>query len=251
MLQAEDEPLLVSFEVLERKRKATVELQQRQQQQTVETPVGVDSRRPEVTWLRRTEYISSEAVKARGRTEPVANVTHEHRHTDINNQDDMVRVVEAGFKPVQLDKLHHPVNKSASAFEAIPILPAMNSSLPASFAQCLFDADPKANHGLGEVDLAVGSERNSILRAMSNPNDPSESFVWYYLRAAQDPSYVYVRDYDIQRNDKIAQSFALLVDEGSQAAQYVPVTMQFHLKKRRVKASETPRQPHGLNITRQ
>lgn len=220
--------------------------------------VGVDaaSRRPEVTWLRRTEYISSEFGKVAKKTLEASasgNVTIKHvrEQVKLETPEDLVQVIEEGFEPIPLELLVHPTNPGLVAVESIPILPHAQSI---GLVQCLFDTDPSAKHGLGEVDLKAGADASAVLRPMKG-KEPNESFVWYYLRAQEQPegsteSLAYVRDYDVQRNDKPNKSYALLVDDSGTSARYVPVTGQYHLKKRRMRAADAPRQPHVLKVRR-
>lgn len=275
ILEAEDEPLLIPYEVLERKRKVAVESRAAQEaadgsvdssMAQVKPAISMDSmsRRPEVTWLRRTEYISSEFGKTAKKTQAEtgnATIAHTRQNIKLETAEDLVECIEDGFEPYPLDKLVHPTNPELQAVESMPIFPALDM-LPqlsglTSFTQCLFDVDPGASHGLGEVPLHPSGDQSALLRAMSNPKDPSDSFVWYYMRPSDteslgQDSFIYVRDYDLQRNDKTGRSFVLLVDESQESGRchYIPVTSQFHLRKRRLKASEAPRQPHLLNVTR-
>lgn len=267
ILDGEDEALLIPYEVLERKRKQAAETRAAQEAASEEAtsspkPVmSMDSmsRRPEVTWLRRTEYISSEFGKTAKRSlaeSENATAAHTRQNIKLETLDDLVECIESGFEPYPLDELIHPTNPNLRAVESIPILPAVD--LPqlggiTSLTQCIFDVDPGASHGLGEVPLETSGDQTAVLRAMSNPKDPSDAFVWYYMRPADaqalgQDSFVYVRDYDLQRNDKTGRSYVLMVD--GQECHYVPVTSQFHLRKRRLKASDAPRQPHMLNVTR-
>lgn len=266
-MPAEDEPLLVSFDVLERKRKALADAraasdQDQSTESHVPKPAPLDSRRPEVTWLRRTEYISSEfgksGTKKNAPEQTNSTIAHTRMQVKLETADDLVEAVESGFDPIPLEDLVHPTKPGVTAVEYMPIVPALDAAelgIAQSYTQCLFDVDPKATHGLGDIPLKTTADTSAVLRAMSNPTNPSDSFVWYYL-APETPtekdSLVYIRDYDIQRNDKTGQSFVLLVDESQDAkrCKYIPVTTQFLLRKRRLKASEQPRQPHLLKISR-
>ncbi len=253
MLATEDEALLTSFDVLERKRKVVADLKaaSASSSPTKAVPTGLDtaSRRPEVTWLRRTEYISSEFGKSKKETN---RTVQERDRTEgkLETKDDLISTIENSFQMEPLESLVHPINLKLSAVECIPIVPGFDAE--ASFTQCLFDADPSASVGLGDIAISPDADKHAILRAMSNPNNPNETFVWYYLRSKESPdpdTFVYVRDYDIQRNDKPSQMYVLIMD-GSGQAKYIPVSTQFHLRKRRFKANEVPRNPHSLKISR-
>lgn len=265
-MPVEDEPLLVSFDVLERKRKALLEARAAATQDLsaephAPKPAPLDSRRPEVTWLRRTEYISSEFGKSgtkKTTDQPNSTMIHTRLQVKLETPDNLVEAVENGFEPIPVGELVHPTKKGVTAVECIPIVPALDAPElggARNYTQCLFDVDPKATLGLGDIPIKADADTSAILRAMSSPNNPSDSFVWYYLRAenpTEKDALVYIRDYDIQRNDKTGRSFVLVVDETQQAkrCRYIPVTAQFHLRKRRLKANEQPRQPHLLKITR-
>lgn len=266
-MPVEDEPLLVSFDVLERKRKALAEARAASEQdQSIEShvskPAPIDSRRPEVTWLRRTEYISSEfgksGTKKNAGEQTNSTIAHTKLQVKLETADDLVEAVESGFEPIPLEELVHPTKPGIRAVEYLPIEPALDSTglgIARTYTQCLFDVDPRATHGLGDIPIRSNADTSAILRAMSNPTNPTDSFVWYYLYpdAPTEPNaLVYTRDYDIQRNDKPGQSFVLVVDESQQPkrCKYIPVTAQFHLRKRRLKAGEQPRQPHLLKVTR-
>lgn len=264
MLAVEDERLLVSFDVLEKKRKLlAAESAAKAGGQGAPLGGAAAHRRPDVTWLRRTEYISSEFGKVAKKTGEGVTIAHQQppsrQQHEINTKDDLISVIEEGFDPLPLEELVHPFNKRLKAVESIPVFLETGASAGmgglTSFIQCLFDTSPKAQHGLGEVSIRPDADNGAILRAMSNPSDPSDSFVWYYLPTAEpmgagdsDSSLAYVRDYDIQRNDKAGQAYALLLDQ--EKCHLVPITSQFHLRKRRLKAAETARQPHLLSVTR-
>lgn len=179
-------------------------------------------------------------------------MAHTRKLVDLETAEDLVACIEAGFKAPRLDELVHPTNPNLTAVESIPIIPSTEIS---AMTHCLFDVDPHATHALGDIPIAKGAESKAILRAMSNPKDPSDAFVWFYLRPEDTPTgdevLAYVRDYDLQRNDRTEQSFVLLIDkEGPKKAKYVPITTQFHLRKRRLKSTDTQRQPHALKIIR-
>jgi hypothetical protein len=271
LLPVEDEPLLIPFDQLERKRKAAAMEKEAKGSSKPSGPSLKDptSRRPDVTWLRRTEYISSENIKAMPAAaskapeqQPIrraANGTVKDKLEKMATRNDLLEWIEESFETVPLEDLVHPTNPSLRAVKSHSIqIGGPQTATEASLTQCLFDIDPKASHGLGEVPVLPDSDASAIMRAMGNPNDPSDSFVWYYLKERRPAdsmdedgtSYVYVRDYDIQRNERGGGSLHTLLLDQKGVCKLVPIHTQFQLKRRRLKANEQARQPHILNVTR-
>lgn len=219
---------------------------------------AVKGQRSEVTWLRRTEYLSTESNRPRGAAQRPQLSKETESETKLETKEGVISAIERSFQvKVEKDALKHPNNPNLKAVALYPILPPTESSDP--FAQCTFDADP-AQTSVDGVDVAPCGEQRAMLKAMSNANDPEDTFVWFYLPMTQ-PSemsdeeserLVYARDYDIQRIDRQlgAPLYVLAVpgDDG-EAANYTPIVGHFQLKKRRAKSDQTQLR-HSLKINR-
>lgn len=152
-----------------------------------------------------------------------------------------------------------------------PILPT--SLTPSAYVQCTFDADPGVP-SVDSVPIAAHGDQGALLKAMSSVEDASDTFIWYYLPAAEEnmdedaergERFVYTRDYDVQRVERATTGaggtlttsltyFVLGVPKTSSIgedapAAYAPITSGFHLKKRRV-PSDHSKNRHSLKVTR-
>lgn len=216
--------------------------------------------RSEVTWLRRTEYLSAETNRSRAgmHSGDVRRSAAKRPETRVESREDVLAAIQRSFEcRVDGEMLTHPHDPTLKAVAIYPILPSMEG--PDTFAQCTFDADPSQTIVDG-VEVARGGEQRAILKAMSNANNVEDTFVWYYLPMEQHPlseegpeeRFVYTRDYDIQRIDRhsAAPVYVLAVPEGDgEAARYTPVAGHFQLKKRRAKADQAQLR-HSLRVRR-
>lgn len=182
----------------------------------------------------------------------------EQERLPLEGPSDVIRHINASFAhQPQLTTLQHPTNKALRATAIYPIIP--NKFEPDSYAQCTFDASPF----VGSVDgikVANEGDQRALLKAMSNAEDASDTFVWYYLPMPDDDEgekYVYHRDYDIQRMDRHQHSHFVLAVPPATAkvgeecnAYYAPISGHFNLRKRRTKSDLYHQQRHSLKVTR-
>jgi hypothetical protein len=205
--------------------------------------------RTEVTWLRRTEYLSAE-TKGLKNSPSLTNMVPLQSQLKLENKEDVIQAIERSFVcSPQLDKLCHPNNPSATAVSMTPIFPGEGE--PETFAQCTFDADPNMATVDG-VPVAQEGDQRALVKAMSNATDPNDAFVWYYLPAAEgDNVFVYTRDYDIQRVDRHGTPYVVLTlpHDANHPVNYTPISGHFTFKKRRAKTDQS-RQRHSLKISR-
>lgn len=220
--------------------------------------------RSEVTWLRRTEYLSADSRRSKGATDVAERLredTGPAAMIKLDTRGDVIAAIERSFATAT-EPLRHPTHPEVQPVAVYPVLP--NWEGPESFAQCTFDTDPY----LALVDglpVRRGAEQRALIKAMSNANDPSDTFVWYYLPttaaegadAREAERMVYTRDYDIQRVDhrQATPYFVLSIPQRREGAvpdataRYTPILGHFSLKKRRAKADHD-QQRHTLKISR-
>lgn len=213
--------------------------------------------RTEVSWLRKTEYLSTDPLRSKrsgeGHAGSAASSQSKER-IQFESKQDVLKAVERSFQTcIDRETLRHPTNPSLKVAAIYPVMPKFEA--PETYAQCSFDADP-ACKTVDRMPIAEGGERHAILKAMSNVNDPNDTFVWFYLPLADsspgDERYAYARDYDIQRIDRQmgATNYVLAIpEEDAQDAVYTPVAGHFALKKRRAK-SDHSRHRHTLKVSR-
>lgn len=180
----------------------------------------------DVTWLRRTEYISSETknkptpgAKAPSVvTDTVASTSATRRPssstaTPLASKNDVIKAIEASFayRP-EIQQLVHPT--AGAHVHPVAIYPILPTHLvPSTYAQCTFDADP----GVSTVDgvpIAAHGDQSALVKAMSSTEDANDAFIWYYLPATEGrgdadedeeeggEQFVYTRDYDVQRIER-------------------------------------------------
>lgn len=241
----------------------------------------------DVTWLRRTEYLSSEsknkpafgAKAAPLTTDALTSKAHTRRastSTPLTTKNDVLRAIETSFayRPGDHQLTHPTAGAHVHPVAIYPILPTTLN--PASYAQCAFDADPNVP-AVDGVPIAAQGDRAALMKAMNSSEDANDTFVWYYLPAAEgaesaekhddkDERFVYTRDYDVQRVERVGVGatassstaslthFVLGVPKatsigGDFSAMYAPITSGFHLRKRRA-PSDHSKNRHSLKVTR-
>jgi hypothetical protein len=208
---------------------------------TAKTTMETKGTRPEVTWLRRTEYLATEANRPKAMTF----IPELKPKVKLETREDVIVAIEESFQYCpKLEEIRHPTKPNLRATAIYPIIPS--SEMADTYIQCTFDADPAVTNveGIGVVPLG---EQYALMKTMGSDDD---AFVWYYLPTEED-RYVYARDYDIQRLDRHSAShFVLSVPQEMEGnACYTPIEGHYTLKKRRAKTDQS-RQRHSLKITR-
>ncbi|KXS18655.1 hypothetical protein M427DRAFT_29557 [Gonapodya prolifera JEL478] len=232
-------------------------------------PVGAAVVRPgNVSWLRKTQYISSDANKHLGYKAP--QVEHGSAPSpaleDIPESELLSRLqttVERSFDSVKntdLSRLRHPTKPELRAVEAYPLVPDFEN-WAGYFVSCVYqDGDPlgaaRMKSDMDDVRretalLRPTGEAGSITQALYLPNDATAERLLQKRKRAEDgddameedaePSeFAFVREYDYERLESQSHVRRLLValrpQEG--AAVYNVVKAHMLLKKARAKVRE-------------
>lgn len=183
--------------------------------------------RPDVTWLRRTEYISS--VKSNPTTTAAINTST----TSADNDDDVksllsapvnfeqiVRQVSESFDEVKGGK--HPIKQDQ--VELLQSYPIHVIGEDSSFVHCLFLGDNSAN------------ENSFLLNAHSHPHQNVSNL---FNPAAGNSVYKFQGEFDVQKSET-SKNFVLMLPTGStdgsnssSIAQISKINSTFSLRKRR------------------
>ncbi|ORE10714.1 hypothetical protein BCV72DRAFT_285565 [Rhizopus microsporus var. microsporus] len=232
---------------------------------------GASSRKPNVTWLRRSEYIAHETRGAPSRKEGVENkfamsgAAAKKRSYDTMKE--QIAGIENTFKPLPSD-LRHPQTK-ARAKKITPLLPDMacweNIYTVGQFSIEPADEARKAKRrALAATEneakdrprpSATDGTDRGILRPMVNPHDPTDTYLVWFLpdeasttrlvQQKEDPlaglsedplTYHAVCDYEYS-NDSSSSTKHLLItmhnDPDGEKAVYCPIRSKMFLRKKR------------------
>ncbi|RCH80255.1 hypothetical protein CU098_000622, partial [Rhizopus stolonifer] len=234
-----------------------------------ENGAGSASRRPNVTWLRRSEYIAHDARVIKNRKEGVENKFARSGESASKRSYDTTREQVAGientFKPVPVD-LQHPQTKS-KARKITPLLPDM-ACWENIYTIGQFSAEPadeprkakrKAYASSNDPDQprpsALDGTDRGILRPMVNPHDPSDTYLVWFLpngestarlvQQKEDPSislsdgrltYNAVCDYEYSNDAGSGTKYLLLSNhEGhdGEIMAYCPIRSKMNVRKKR------------------
>ncbi|CAO3633906.1 unnamed protein product [Cunninghamella blakesleeana] len=160
-----------------------------------ESETNKQGRRPNVTWLRRSEYISTLERKYKQANVPEihSKLTQEdmERHT-YRTHDSQMLGIDSTFVQHDLDTLRHPRTKK-KAKKITPILPDM-TCWETVYTIGQFPADPADNQRLKKRKQRDDEEGSSskqpsekdatdrgILRPISNPHDPNDNYLIWFL----------------------------------------------------------------------
>ncbi|EPZ34218.1 hypothetical protein ROZALSC1DRAFT_28007 [Rozella allomycis CSF55] len=188
--------------------------------------------RPEVSWLRRTEYISSEVNKSRSNRKS----TRKSLVEETISEDQKRTIIASSFDKKELK---HPTKPHLKVVEDLPLYPDL-IFFGQTFSRCFFDDCP--NFKVQKGDDPENSEfrdiqgENGILRGVTNPNDPSDQFLAFYLpsetflKDQKDEKYLLIREYDFQAAENDPK-FAFIF-HGDKVT-YFTVDSRINLKKRR------------------
>lgn len=144
------------------------------------------------------------------------------------NRFELARAIERTFNAKEFV---HPYKTGLRIKRSTPILPT--SSLPQNVAHFVIDQ---------------GVDKESLVKAMTSPSDPSETFVWLYapiereIGGGEGQVYQFQRDFTVQRNIKPENLLTLYYPKsGGEEAQLATITNQFNLRRNRGKASDSLR----------
>jgi hypothetical protein len=167
---------------------------------------------------------------------PVPLVEHEiapqvsKRPFDVlpRNISELARAIERTFNA---NEFVHPYKTGLRIKRITPILPT--TSMPPNVAHVVVDQEVR---------------EASLVKAMTSPSDPTETFLWLYARGegrgSEDGKQVYEfqRDFTIQRNIKPDNLLVLYYPKAREGeAQAATITNQFNLRRNRGKASDSLR----------
>lgn len=146
-------------------------------------PNGV--KMPMVSWLRRTEYISTEASSFRQRKNETVDEKRikqrlkENPEIFATDRESQIKAIEKGFQEIQdtENNIIHPLNPNLKAVEVYPVFPDYDMWSQV-FAQCSFDDDPAAGlKGSVDENKAEDLKRRSIMTAFDV--DGKDVMVYY------------------------------------------------------------------------
>ncbi|KAF9301668.1 RNA polymerase-associated factor [Mortierella antarctica] len=160
------------------------------------------SRTPAVSWLRRTEYISSETPTGAGKGAGKDSGARRRNMAVDNTREGQIAAIEKTFErflkksdkgssPVSeddfLSSLKHPTKPDLKAIESIPVYPDF-SIWGNSYTLVTFDVDPEMSNDQRVQSLEQGTSRqptaqrssNALIKPMHDANDP-ETWLGYYL----------------------------------------------------------------------
>ncbi|BGP49585.1 hypothetical protein JCM10450v2_005480 [Rhodotorula kratochvilovae] len=200
------------------------------------------SKKVDVSWLRKTEYLSSEAGTSRQAMQALNGTPkREHAGLDPLDRDGRAAAIAATFAAANapLSDLRHPTKAGVTAVEAFDILP--DEDLWANeFDFVRFGEDP-ANQGPNELPRLGPDPRlpRALLRDLSSEFPDGEGRVAYYLPTDDANAIAYtekrytgeetapeetfdfrwVRDYEVASNRLLSQEFILSFDAGADATE--------------------------------
>ncbi|KAG0087387.1 hypothetical protein BGZ93_010993 [Podila epicladia] len=160
------------------------------------------SRTPAVSWLRRTEYISSETPTGAGKGAGKDSGARRRNVAVDNTREGQIAAIEKTFErflkksdkgssPVSeddfLSSLKHPTKPDLKAVESIPVYPDF-SIWGNSYTLVTFDVDPEMSNDQRVQAQEQGTSRqptaqrssNALIKPMHDANDP-ETWLGYYL----------------------------------------------------------------------
>ncbi|KAF9540162.1 hypothetical protein EC957_004601 [Mortierella hygrophila] len=203
---------------------------------------------PNVSWLRRTEYISSETPTGAGKGAYKDTSSRKDAMVVDNSREGQITAIEKTFQrfmkkadrisPARsmtedefLASLKHPTKPGVTAVESLPIFPDFNI-WGNSYTLVTFDVDPEINNersvqsqandqGTSKAQTAQRSS-NALIKPMSDANDP-ETWLAYYLPDMEDAKEINRRKR--KRAQLIAQGMMVTADEEDHD-RVIPYTLQ-------------------------
>ncbi|KAF9356316.1 RNA polymerase-associated factor [Mortierella sp. AD094] len=148
-------------------------------------------RLPVVSWLRRTEYISSETPTGAGKgAYKENNVGRKKKMVIDNSREGQIAAIEKTFERLSkvseekfLAGLRHPTKPELTAVESLPVFPDF-SIWGNDYTLVTFDVDPEMTNDRSSRSQDEGNKAqrssNALIKPMHNANDP-ETWLAYYL----------------------------------------------------------------------
>jgi hypothetical protein len=256
-----DKDLLVPIEELERRMPGTVADAIRPEKSSTGASAA-SSRpqrsyvRPEVTWLRRTEYISASKSGNRGASGHSSAAPGTHAAAGEISRDEMqqllsepadwpqlVQAVEETFSAVKQPPMH-PTNRNARLVQAFELLPEGTEDALAVFAHCFFTGDPGT--GLADADPTAALLQSAPMGPEDASDAPSQTAptMHCYIPETSRPSdpdaettYHYAGDFEFQKQSSIAagRNWVLMLPVGEEEtrARVARIRGSWSLRKRR------------------
>lgn len=255
---AEDRDILVPIESVERKAKlagtdgasqgvgasGAVESQTLAAPSTASTastagPVSKRSyARPEVTWLRRTEYISS--LRPSGpstATDPQRDDSRALLSEPVR-WDAIRAAIEDSFAHPPAPR--HPTNPSATLQQSFSLLGEDRGFFPEGPVHCLF---------LGDL-TGSGDPTTGLLRTLPDAEAAPDTIAAFYIPSPSMGTktdgliYNLAATFDMQGTERSARNLVIMLptgehDEDAATALLTPIASNFSLKKRRIKGAVT------------
>ncbi|KAK3824029.1 MAG: RNA polymerase II-associated [Linnemannia gamsii] len=201
-----------------------------------------------VSWLRRTEYISSETPTGAGKGAYKEAPIRKNKVVEDNSREGQIAAIEKTFQrfmkkadrisPARsmtedefLASLKHPTKPGVTAVESLPIFPDFNI-WGNSYTLVTFDVDPEISNersvqaqaneqGTSKAQTAQRSS-NALIKPMSDANDP-ETWLAYYLPDMEDAKEINRRKR--KRAQMIAQG-SIVTEEEEDLQRVTPYTLQ-------------------------
>ncbi|KAI7902304.1 RNA polymerase II-associated [Cokeromyces recurvatus] len=238
---------------------------------------GSQVRKPNVTWLRRSEYIAQEVRNTPSRKEGVENkfamsATTIKKHK-YSTHEEQIAGIEKTFKQLPGD-LQHPQTK-AKAKKIMPLLPNMEC-WENIYTVCQFSTDPADERRLQKRKLN-GIDQNQendskrprisetdatdrgILRPMLNPDDPDDAYLVWFLpdeesskklveqklnplaESLDEPlTFHSIRDYEYKNNAASKFKYLMITmhdDDLGVRATYCPIKGKMSIHKKRAQSA--------------
>lgn len=231
-----DKELLMSIEEIEKKFNISSDTSVQTVQSTSIPTIPANTNpsakfiRPDVTWLRRTEYISSVKNNPNGTFSP--NLSVDEAKDILNEAVKFDEIVEKVNETFMLENGSHPHKKNLELVQSFPI----NLTSPVDFVNFLI---------LGDNNQA---NENSILqiREKSSTTTPTISL---FNPTNQENTYKSAGDFDIQKSESV-KSFVLMLptSKNTNNAVMSKISSNFSLRKRRAVAKGNEKIKKAKNI---
>lgn len=183
--------------------------------------------RPEVTWLRRTEYISSVKNNPNNSQTLTTSTTTDDAKAILSEPvkfEEIVKQVEATFGKGGVDYHNHPLKPKLELVQSYPIFFDDNDANSSSYAHCLFLGDSSVT----DQSILRVNQSNPIV-TLFNPTPSTDTLKSH-------------GQFDIQKSES-SKSFVLLLpvaedlDSSQSAARLAKIGSTFSLRKRRRSSS--------------
>jgi RNA polymerase II-associated factor 1 len=241
--------------------------------------------RPQVSWLRRTEYISNEVsnkfLKNNEFTEVKMgqSIAKDEAIKDVDlSVNGQIKSIARTFKIINetdLFNIKHPTKAHLKAVEIFPIFPDF-VRWPNTYSHVQYNSSPLNNdETLEKVDEITSTQlSNAILKPMQNPLDPSETFLSYFKPSIEttkrikrnredsddedndeEQEYNFVRDFEYDTNtDSKNKKIFFTFNPEQGGAFYNIIKSKLSLKKKRARSKYATQiefdKPNRIELTK-